>query len=143
MKHRNVLHILSTLCLAFCLAQVSSISAQDCYGNYIDSVAIVTVEFYHPSKSSGAPFTVNKSGKKVIFAGGNLQYNAAQNKWRFAEHQYDIIGDASGSGNITGTKNNGVAYAGTITDRSTQDKWIDLFQWGTSGYRNTTWEAPG
>lgn len=55
------------------------------------------------------PFTINNGGKKVVFAPGNLQYNASEStyKWRFAENQYDAIGawDAS--------------------------SWIDLFGWGT------------
>ena len=32
--------------------------------------------------------------KKVVFSKGNLQYRASTNTWRFAEHQYDIIGEA-------------------------------------------------
>lgn len=75
-------------------------------------------------------FTVAK-GKTVAFASGNLQYNAAQGShycadgsvqqgtWRFAEHQYDYIGDANS--NIS----------------QSYDGWIDLFGWGTSGYNNT------
>lgn len=75
-------------------------------------------------------FTVAE-GKTVAFASGNLQYNAAQGShycadgsvqqgtWRFAEHQYDYIGDANS--NIS----------------QTYDGWIDLFGWGTSGYNNT------
>ena len=33
--------------------------------------------------------------KKVHFSKGNLQYQASTNTWRFAEKQYDIIGDAN------------------------------------------------
>jgi len=51
--------------------------------------------------------------KKVLFAPGNLQYQASTQTWRFAEHQYDYIGAANG--NISNT------YTG----------WIDLFGWGT------------
>lgn len=54
--------------------------------------------------------------KKVCFSQGNLQYQASTNTWRFAEHQYDIIGEAN--------KNISSTYSG----------WIDLFGWGTSGY---------
>lgn len=54
--------------------------------------------------------------QKVYFSKGNLQYQANTNTWRFAEHQYDIIGAANS--NISS------AYNG----------WIDLFGWGTSGY---------
>ncbi|MBO4666114.1 MAG: hypothetical protein J5612_04505 [Paludibacteraceae bacterium] len=140
MKQFNFSHILFALWLAFGLTQTSIVLAQDCYGDYIDDVAAISVAFYHPSTSLNATFSVSAT-KKVIFAGGNLQYNAAQDQWRFAEHQYDVIGDAPGSGNLTGTTKQGVSCGGTISDRATQDKWIDLFQWGTSGYRNTGYEA--
>ena len=36
-------------------------------------------------------FTVNEQGTQVYFSQGNLQYTEGQ--WRFAEHQYDILGD--------------------------------------------------
>ena len=57
------------------------------------------------------------STKKVFFSKGNLQYQASTQTWRFAEHQYDIIGDAN--------KNISSSYG----------DWIDLFGWGTSGYQ--------
>ena len=60
-------------------------------------------------------FSVSIS-KRVHFSQGNLQYNAKQNFWRFAEHQYDTIG--AGNKNIS----------------ATYDGYIDLFGWGTSGY---------
>lgn len=59
--------------------------------------------------------------KKVYFSPGNLQYQASTNTWRFAEHQWDYVGNATG--NTT-----------TGDDRATQSAWIDLFAWGTSGY---------
>ena len=51
----------------------------------------------------------------VVFAQGNLQYNAGTNTFRFAHNQYDLIGD----------DNSDIAsdYSG----------WIDLMGWGTSG----------
>lgn len=58
--------------------------------------------------------------KKVIFAPGNLQYQASTNTWRFAEHQYDYIGDANS--NIS----------------STYDGWIDLLGWGTGNNPTNT-----
>ena len=56
------------------------------------------------------------SNRKVNFSKGNLQYQASTKTWRFAEHQWDMIGDAN--------KNISSSYSG----------WIDLFGWGTSGY---------
>ena len=54
----------------------------------------------------------------MVFAPGNLQYNPAKNEWRFAEHQYDMIG------------------ADNSKISQTYNGWIDLFGWGTSGYRS-------
>ena len=51
--------------------------------------------------------------KKVTFSPGNLQYQASTDTWRFAEHQWDFIGEAN--------KNISPTYSG----------WIDLFGWGT------------
>ncbi len=56
--------------------------------------------------------------KQVYFSQGNLQYQASTGTWRFAEHQYDMIG--SDNSNISSS------YSG----------WIDLFGWGTSGWNN-------
>ncbi len=56
------------------------------------------------------------ANKKVMFSKGNLQYQASTRTWRFAEHQWDMIGEAN--------RNISSSYSG----------WIDLFGWGTSGY---------
>lgn len=70
----------------------------------------------------GGLFSVSAS-KKVVISQGNLQYQASTNTWKFAKHQYDAIGNALGNSNFTDT-------------RSTQDDWIDLFGWGTSGHEH-------
>ena len=62
-------------------------------------------------------FSVSDS-KQIYFSQGNLQYQASTGTWRFAEHQYDIIG--SDNSNISSS------YSG----------WIDLFGWGTSGWNS-------
>ena len=54
----------------------------------------------------------------VYFSQGNLQYQASTNTWRFAPNQYDFVGIA----------NNQIS--------STNEGWIDLFGWGTSGYNH-------
>ncbi len=68
--------------------------------------------------------------EKVYFSQGNLQYYAASGThscaddtkqpgtWRFAEHQYDYVGN--GNAEISSS------YVG----------WIDLFGWGTSGWNS-------
>ncbi|MBQ5532192.1 MAG: Ig-like domain-containing protein, partial [Bacteroidales bacterium] len=49
-------------------------------------------------------FTVNGQGGKVLFSPGNLQYQASTNTWRFAEHQYDYVGDGGNhAGNVPGS----------------------------------------
>ena len=65
-------------------------------------------------------FTINASGDQIQFAKGNLQYQASTKTWRFAENQYDYIGNAAGNT--------------TAPSRDTQSDWIDLFGWGTSGH---------
>lgn len=52
---------------------------------------------------------------KVYFAKGNIQYHPATWTWRFAEHQWDVIGDAN--------KNISEKYNG----------WIDLFSFRIDG----------
>jgi tetratricopeptide (TPR) repeat protein len=61
---------------------------------------------------AGAGFSVS-STKRVYFAKGNLQYQASTKKWRFADNQWDVLGEANSK---ISDKNNG---------------WIDLFGWGT------------
>jgi len=56
--------------------------------------------------------------RRVAFSQGNLQYCAATNRWQFAAHQQDVIGDANAGISAT--------YTG----------WIDLFGWGTSGWNS-------
>lgn len=53
----------------------------------------------------------------VRFSKGNLRYQASTNIWRFAEQQYDVVG-----------------YEGNMAISKDNDKWIDLFGWGTSGW---------
>ena len=71
-------------------------------------------------------FTVNADGLQVQFAQGNLQYQATSHTWRFAEHQYDIVGDAT----IGNVYENGVKSDNTKIG-SDYNGWIDLFGWGT------------
>ncbi len=69
----------------------------------------------HTTEDTKGRFSVGGNGW-VVFAQGNLQYNAGTSTFRFAPEQYDIIGD----GNSQIASN----YSG----------WIDLMGWGTSGY---------
>lgn len=87
-------------------------------------------------------FSVSTS-KRVVFAPGNLQFQAAGcvqednlnngdlvgGTWRFAEHQWDCIGDNPGN-SIPGNTQPGKEL------RRKQSDWIDLFSWGTSGWNS-------
>lgn len=69
-----------------------------------------------PEGAINGLFTINAEGDQVYFSQGNLQYQASTNTWRFAENQWDYIGESNS--NISQTYNG----------------WIDLFGWGTSGW---------
>ena len=83
-----------------------------------------------PQTTSGR-FTVNAGGETIVFAPGNLQYQASTNTWRFAEHQYDYVGDAT-RGNVY----QGAMKCDNAQISSTYSGWIDMFRWGTSGWDN-------
>jgi hypothetical protein len=74
-----------------------------------------------PKGAVDGAFSVS-ANKQVFFSKGNLQYQASTDTWRFAENQYDIIGESNAS--ISSS------YTG----------WIDLFGWGTGG--NPTYASP-
>lgn len=78
------------------------------------------------------------ASQKVCFAPGNLQYLGNTNgtgTWRFAEHQYDFMGDGPSSG--TNYQGN-VTVAGYTKYNASADLDVarDLFGWGASGYNN-------
>ena len=64
------------------------------------------------SKFVERPFSISDK-QKVVFSQGNLQYHCKDQKWRFAELQYDYAGQ------------NNRQFSDTY------DGWIDLFSWGT------------
>ena len=70
-----------------------------------------------------AGFSISETNK-VYFSQGNLQYQASTGIWRFAEQQYDFVGEA----------NKKISQ--------TYDGWIDLFGWGTSGWSNLYYSQP-
>ena len=96
--------------------------------NGIKPVSLSTkIAFYPvPEGALSGEFSV-ADGRRVRFSKGNLQYQASTGTWRFAEHQYDIIGDNPGNNTETG--------------RESQSEWIDLFGWGATGL-NTNGQPP-
>ena len=74
---------------------------------------IDSITFYNEYEGAlNGEFSVSPT-KKVRFSKGNLQYQASTDTWRFADNQYECIGNANT--NISSTYNG----------------WIDLFGWGT------------
>lgn len=87
-------------------------------------------------------FTVNSSGSQVQFSKGNLQWSYTgggssatthstattgytSGTFRFAENQYDVIGANAGN-----TSNENARIS------TSNSSWIDLFNYGTSGYNS-------
>ena len=70
---------------------------------------------------------------QVQFSQGNLQYQASTNTWRFAAHQWDMVGMGYGQTNT----DNYCYIGGTVANSdnrqisATYTGWIDLFGWGT------------
>lgn len=84
---------------------------------YGDEVSFVTVA--PGGVPVGAISGVFNAGQRfVYFSKGNLQYQPSSNTWRFAEHQYDYVGDVN-------------QYASSY-----YNGWLDLFGWATSGYNH-------
>ncbi|MBO7418061.1 MAG: hypothetical protein J6U14_03895 [Bacteroidaceae bacterium] len=111
--------------VTFTMTTAFAYSAQQAHGTKI------TVKVPFPP----GEFSVNADGKKVIFAPGNLQYlgNAdGPGTWRFAENQYDFMGDGPEGTSYKGN----VTVSGYTKYNTSADKDVarDLFGWGTSGF---------
>ena len=76
-----------------------------------------TLSGFDENGASNALFSVAEN-KQVRFSHGNLQYQASTDTWRFAEEQYQILGD------------------GNLNISPTYDGWIEFFNWGTSGWNS-------
>ena len=60
---------------------------------------LVSMSLFAIEGALNGRFTINANGDQVIFSQGNLQYQASTQTWRFAEHQYDFVGDSE-EGNV-------------------------------------------
>ena len=95
------------------------------------------------------PFSVG-ANKQVYFSPGNLQWSAtnggttstthatadglgAAGTWRFAENQWDYVGDAS-QGTVYGVGGDSTIKCNNANVSQIYQGWIDLIYWGTSGY---------
>ena len=73
----------------------------------------------------------DNSPKQIWFSKGNIQYQASTGTWRFAEHQYDYVGDA-----LSGNVYEGSVKCNNCLISNTYSGWIDFFGWGTSGWNS-------
>ncbi len=114
----------------FDVADIISDTSFSSYGfDSIYYVLYVATEHCCPSVYKLHHFSVSDD-QKVLFAPVNLQYYATEGThlcadetiqkgtWRFAEHQWDYVGEDN--------VNASASYSG----------WIDLFCWGTSGWNS-------
>lgn len=88
------------------------------------SMGEVSIEM---EKELSGLFSVSAT-QQVQFSKGNLQYQVLADKWRFADNQYDYVGDMTYGNVYVGTEkssNTKIAVAGYTG-------WIDLFGWGTA-----------
>ena len=76
-------------------------------------LSLMTLPVFAETSNGIGVFSVSAT-KVVTFSPGNLQYHPKNDEWRFAENQYDIIGEDN--------KNISTDY----------DGWIDLFGWSAS-----------
>lgn len=90
-------------------------SAGTAYGN--EYSFRTEVESIWPNGTLPGLFSVDEVSK-VQFSQGNLQYRATTNTWRFADTQYEIIGEDN------------------VNKSPDYDGYIDLFGWGTSGFNH-------
>lgn len=88
-------------------------SAGDAYGDNETFITLLAPPT--PEGAINGLFSVSDT-QKVWFSKGNLQYNSISDTWRFADNQYDYIGNDNS--NIS----------------PNYEHWIDLFGWGTSGH---------
>lgn len=120
------------------MAFAATAFAQEC--DYDPQVGVIKIW------KSTAPLTGNfsvSSTKKVCFAPGNLQYNSGTlengtQKWQFAEHQYDYIGNTTGNTNITASgKANGTGVADLFGWVGASSSWTGVRQYGLTSSKTT------
>lgn len=104
-----------------------------CYVNYYqfhflsENCSIyVTSNQSEPEGKINGVFSISKN-KKIRFSPGNLQYQASTGTWRFAEHQWDYVGDAN-----TGTVYEDGVKCNNENISSTYSGWVDLFGFSTT-----------
>ena len=107
-------------------------------------------ETYEPSSMLGGLFSIAPN-HQVYFAKGNVQYRSLDKgttiEWRFAEHQYDYVGNVAGGaaatieatgGNVDKSSNKNIFMIVNAT--TPYVGWVDIMPWGATGknYRKST-----
>lgn len=111
-------------------------------------------------------FTINAQGDKVYFSKGNLQFRAKTSEgdqwpaaksgaavplretldkhWRFAEHQWDYVGNSTTPGTVWEEINEISTRCFNSSRKSDYQGWIDAFCWGQAGFyiRNVNYPDP-
>lgn len=87
---------------------------------YPDGIPVIVETKTVPRGAISGLFTVDKRGKQVHFAKGNIVYDKITKMWRFFEEQFEML--------YTEETNVGVDYSET--------NMIEHFGWGTSGFNH-------
>lgn len=114
MKKTVLILALVAVCLVACKKETENGEIDDNNVIYTPTDTRVLTENGIEDGAVVGTFSVSNT-TKVRFSRGNLQYRAKDHVWRFANNQYDIMGESN--------THISESYAG----------WIDLFGWGTSG----------
>ena len=111
---------------------VRAFAANEAGVSYGNDVTFTTLPHPNTAPEGAIPalFSVS-STQQVFFSKGNLQYQASTGTWRFAEHQWDFVGN----GDDGTVYENGVLCDNSLVSQ-TYSGWIDLFGWATSGWNN-------
>lgn len=125
--------------LIFCLAVLATVSCTDMFDSTNEKKEVIEDDYVQNPNAVNGAFTQGKfsvsEDKAVYFSQGNLQYREITGTWRFASNQWNYVGtqfpdseDCYG-GNVEGSDNTFVTFPG-------YEGWIDLFQFGTSGWNS-------
>lgn len=115
---------------------VRAFAANEAGVSYGEDVTFTTSPHPNTAPEGAIPalFSVS-STQQVFFSKGNLQYQASTGTWRFAEHQWDIVGGVYNGQEYGTVYENGVKCDNTQISQN-YSGWIDLFGWATSGWNN-------
>ena len=108
---------------------------------YGEEVEFVPDDSFSPWTDGTLPglFSVGPD-RQVHFSQGNLQYYPDDDRWRFAEHQWDYVGGTWWDERFDymdfGTVYANGAKCDNVLIGKYYEGWMDLFCWGTSGWNN-------